>query len=876
MLQRFILIIGLIGFATPAMAKDVDAAIVQANLDHVWTMIAAALVLMMQVGFLFLEAGLVRSKNSINVAQKNIADLTVSVACFWLLGFMIMFAPSAGGFFGLSSDFLALDHRPDWDFTFFVFQAVFCGTAATIMSGAVAERFSFSGYIVIALAIALVIYPVFGHWAWGNLLVPDNPAYLADKGFIDFAGSTVVHSVGAWVALAIIIVIGPRLGRFDDAGKPVEIQGHSPVLSTSGAIILFVGWIGFNGGSTTAGTPAFAHIVANTVVAAVFGGVAALFYGRLQDGLLKPDRSINGLLGGLVAITAGCDVLSAQSAALLGALGGLVALISHEILLRQFRVDDVVGAVGVHGFAGVVGTLAIAFMAPEEALAAGSRWQQFLVQGEGVILAFVWCFGTTFLVLKLASVFMDLRVSKQHEVEGLNRAEHGATLGTGHLQLALLELLRGEADFSTRVEMEPGDEAAELSGLFNQLLGRMEREAKGERLKEEARQRDVESQREQERRIVDEISAVIEQASNGDLDRQVELTGKIGVLRATSEGVNKLLHTVKDVTLDLRKAMLGMSSGDLSQRVSTERGGQFSGMANSYNRTAAMLSQSVIDIADEAQHLDGFASNLTKSSNELSQIISAQRQATADTSENVEQARLSLTASRQQSEEATQLASRSHDVACEGQSLLASMVDKIELANETARRALSIVEVIEEIAQQTNILAINASVEAARAQEHGRGFAIIAQEVRNLSARVSESSNEISEIISGNFALMEGVGDSVSQIKDGLERIEAGTESTAVAVDSMGVSLAKDVERMELVYRSMADLNAISDQVAALSERNDDISSAVGKTSGQLKMFTSIFQVDTSKDEGERQRRQQVKASTETSRGRKRSQVAAN
>lgn len=304
-----------------------------------------------------------------------------------------------------------------------------------------------------------------------------------------------------------------------------------------------------------------------------------MLYGRVQDGVLRPDRSINGLLGGLVAITAGCDLLTAHSAAALGAIGGVVALAAHELLLRWCRLDDVAGAVGVHGFAGVAGTLAIAFMAPAESLAAGSRWQQFLVQGEGVVLAFVWSFGIAFAVLKIMSLFISPRVSREDELEGLNRAEHGATLGTGHLQLALL---RGQADFSTRIDVEPGDEAAELSCLFNQLLGRMERSADGERLKEETRLQDIERQREQERQIVDEI------------------------------------------------------------------------------------------------------------------------------------------------------------------------------ANETARRALTIVEIIEEIARQTNILAINASIEAARAQEHGQGFAVIAQEVRTLSGRVSESSQEISKIISGNFSRWRG------------------------------------------------------------------------------------------------------------------------
>ncbi len=258
----------------------------QTNSDHIWTMTAAALVLMMQFGFLLLEAGMVRSKNSINVAQKNISDFFLAVVVFYLFGFGIMFGASESGWLGSVSELGMFNKMEEWPYTFFVFQAVFVGTAATIVSGAVAERMKFGGYLLISIVIAAFIYPVYGHWAWGNLLIGDNPAWLADAGFIDFAGSTVVHSVGAWVGLAGIVVMGARFGRFGKDGKPIEIQGYSTVLSAGGAIVLLVGWIGFNGGSTTAGTPDFARVVANTVIAAAFGGIAAMFIGRFSMGFI--------------------------------------------------------------------------------------------------------------------------------------------------------------------------------------------------------------------------------------------------------------------------------------------------------------------------------------------------------------------------------------------------------------------------------------------------------------------------------------------------------------------------------------------------------------------------------------------------------------
>ena len=226
-----------------------------------------------------------------------------------------MFGPSINGWIGSGEIFW--NEQSDWHYTFFVFQLVFCGTAATIVSGAVAERMKFSGYLLATVIISLLIYPVFGHWAWGNLLIPDNPAWLADMGFIDFAGSTVVHSVGAWTALAGIIVLGPRIGRFDSNGRAVKIHGHSAVLATAGAIILWIGWMGFNGGSTTVGSPAFAHIISNTMVSAAFGGVVAMTIGRMQDGLFRPVWPINGVLGGLVGITAGCDAVTTHGGAMI-------------------------------------------------------------------------------------------------------------------------------------------------------------------------------------------------------------------------------------------------------------------------------------------------------------------------------------------------------------------------------------------------------------------------------------------------------------------------------------------------------------------------------------------------------------------------------
>ena len=445
----------------------------QVNLNHVWTMTAACLVFLMQGGFLFLEAGMVRSKNSISVAQKNIVDFVIATCCFYLIGFGLMFGPSWGGWIGLGE--IAFNVRAPWDYTFFVFQLVFCGTAATILSGAVAERMKFDGYLIATVLIAIVVYPVFGHWAWGNLLVSDNKPWLAGLGFIDFAGSTVVHSVGGWVALAAIIVIGPRIGRFDENGKALPITGHSAVLATMGAILLWVGWVGFNGGSTTAGTPEFAHIISNTIISGGFGGIVAMFVGRLADGIYRPVWPINGILAGLVGITAGCDAVDTHGAVIIGASSGVIVFLASYFLENVLKLDDAVGAVPVHGACGAWGTIMTGVLAVPEKLATADRLSQILAQCVGVGTGFVWAFGTSFIIFKVIHATLGLRVSAAHELEGLNSAEHGTTLGTGMLQKALQELALGDGDMGRRLDSSTGDEAGELAMSFNLLMDRLEK-----------------------------------------------------------------------------------------------------------------------------------------------------------------------------------------------------------------------------------------------------------------------------------------------------------------------------------------------------------------------------------------------------------------
>ncbi|WP_114008060.1 ammonium transporter [Cohaesibacter intestini] len=476
--MRRILAISTLAFGSSivtAEASALNVRDVESGLNMTWIMAASALIMFMQVGFLLLEAGMVRSKNSINVAQKNLLDFTFSVAAFAIAGFTIAFGSSHYGLIGFDWKYLGLQKITTYEAGFFVFQVMFCGTAATIVSGAVAERMRLSAYVIGSIFLSVLIYPVFVHWVWGNAL-QDNPgAFLANLGFIDFAGSTVVHATGAWVALAACLVLGAREGRFDEQGRPIRLAGHSPVLTAAGGLLLFIGWLGFNGGSTLKAGEGVAFIILNTILAGGFGAVAGHILGYLKDGCYLPEKSVNGMLGGLVAVTAGCAVLTPAGAIIIGAVGGAVAIYANDFLEQNYKIDDAVGAIGTHGFAGVVGTVGLAFLAPADQLS-GSRLHQIYVQTGGALLNFCFCFFLGYAFFWTLNRVVGLRVNQKQELIGLNVAEHATRIGVGHVEEAMENLVSGQRGFSQRLPTVPGDEAEKLTDLFNQLMINMEHE----------------------------------------------------------------------------------------------------------------------------------------------------------------------------------------------------------------------------------------------------------------------------------------------------------------------------------------------------------------------------------------------------------------
>lgn len=439
----------------------------------VWLLICSALVMLMQAGFCCLETGLIRAKNSINVAIKNLVDFCVAALLFWAFGFALMFGGSQAGLFGTSGwCFSAESNAQLW--AFFLFQLVFCATATTIVSGAVAERIRFSGYLVTSMIVAGLIYPVLGHWAWGGAERGAATGWLVRLGFIDFAGSTVVHSTGGWAALAAVLVLGPRIGRFT-IGAPA-IHGHNMPMAALGVFLLWFGWLGFNGGSSFAVTDRTPLILVNTVLAGASGAVAAMMIAWCV--LRRPDVPLimNGVLAGLVGITAGCHVVTPAAGLLIGAVAGSIS-VGGVWLLDRWKIDDAVGAVPVHAFAGAWGTLAVAMFGDPAVWGTGlGRGEQLLVQALGVAVCFVWGFGLPLLLLSLINRWIPLRVTAVDERLGLNVAEHGACSETYDL-LTEMEIQRQSGDFSHQVQVEPHTEIGQIASQYNRVLERVTEEA---------------------------------------------------------------------------------------------------------------------------------------------------------------------------------------------------------------------------------------------------------------------------------------------------------------------------------------------------------------------------------------------------------------
>lgn len=407
--------------STSTTTQDIENAVnaINGDLGMLWMLLSGVLVFFMQAGFTLVETGMTRSKNAANIAMKNLLDICVGSITYWLVGYSLMYGDTSNGWFFWSG--LMQGEGAD-----LFFQTMFAATAATIVSGAIAGRTKYSTYAIFSIVMTALIYPIAGGWQW------QGSGWLTELGFIDFAGSSIVHSVGGWAALVAAFMVGPRIGKFVD-GKVIPIPGHNQILATLGVFILWLGWFGFNGGSQLAwgGDDAIgaSNVVLITNLAAAAGGVGALVTTWIWYGKPNLPQTLNGALAGLVSITAGCGNMSDIGALFAGLIGGIIVVFSIEFIEKKLKIDDAIGAASVHGVAGAWGTLVIGLWGIDGdtgiGLFNGGGFTQLGAQAIGVVAYAVWSVVLSFIVLKILKSTMGLRVTKEEEEVGLDLSEHG-------------------------------------------------------------------------------------------------------------------------------------------------------------------------------------------------------------------------------------------------------------------------------------------------------------------------------------------------------------------------------------------------------------------------------------------------------------------
>ena len=756
------------------------------DVSTLWVLLAAALVLLMQAGFLFLEAGLTRAKNYINVSVKNILDFGLAITLFWVVGYGLMFGDSVGGWWGWSDFAQDISSLDPGTAAFWLFQSMFAGTTVTIISGAVAERMEFRAYIMIVFVMAIV-YPTYGHWVWSG------DGWLAQRGFVDFAGSTVVHSMGGWAALAAIMVVGPRLGRFRPDGTPVEISPSNIPMAIFGTMILWFGWIGFNGGSVLAFDETVPGVVVNTVIGGVSGLFVAFVAGWFRDGYPHALGPLNGALGGLVAVTAGAHVFSTPTALLVGAVGGAVVLAGESFLLKR-QLDDAVGAIPVHLGAGIWGTLAVGFFGKADVLGFESRTAQIADQFVGVIAAAVFGFGVVYLALKAIDSISPMRVSEEHETVGLNVAEHHATTELLDLLQSMEEQTR-TGKIGEPIKAEPFTEVGQIADLYNRLTDQMRQTA-----------------------------AVASGIATGDLTTDIEVRSDGDVFgHAFRDMVSELNHVVTAIVaagedLGISAEELAALAGELDEGVGSQRISMSTGLERAEQLSARMES-----LATDVRNLTG---ELDQGFDELGNNLRAATEAAGT---------------------ALQTSDRTAIEVRDGSERLMAAMEAVAVGSQ---RVDAVISIIEEVADRTKVLALNATMEASRAGEAGRGFAVVAENVRSLAAESIEAlaeiretitvvrqdttraSNEASDLMTNLVGMCEQTQTSISAAAEATDREVARVGDFA----SQLRDVAGSVDRDAAVLRS--DTEALESDVGSISgvaEGNEGIVSRLGELSRRLR-----------------------------------------
>jgi Amt family ammonium transporter len=589
------------------------------------------------------------------------------------------------------------------------------------------------------------------------------------------------------VALAAIICVGPRLGRFTEKGvTPFERQSHSKVFTVVGGLLLLIGWLGFNGGSGLQFDSNVSKIIGNTLVAGLVGAGLYVAIGYTKDVIFGAEHPVMGLVAGLVAVTAGAHAVDMTGAALLGAIGAIICYFTSELMLKC-RLDDVVSAVACHGAAGVWGTVGVALAAPVEALPTGSLLSQMGVQAAGAAIVFVWAFGLSMLWFKGLNLVLPIRVPEDSERMGLNASEHKERMGSQSIAEALVPMIASGGGFDRRVKVEPGDESEVLAEMFNKLLDQLqaqevarEMEAK-EQLRDQAfRRYDAQQQamqerlqREEELQITAEISRLISQATAGDLQSRISVTDKSDILSEISSGVNGLIDSLSNQigqiahsADDINKACDVLS--DSSERLHSRSAAQIDSVQDVTFRLSSMAdsAQNNVDAADEAQDI---------------------------------------------ARETTQVAT---DVA-QGIQSIETAIREIEAS---AKNIAPVVRMINDIASQTSLLAINASVEASRAGDAGKGFSVVAQEVRNLAASTQSFAKEIGEMVTEALGAVDRGVKVVDGTSTEISRIHAAAASVADQINNLHTVSGDQREKLRMLYESVMSISETSTENSRLAE----------------------------------------------------------
>ncbi len=797
---------------------------VQDNINIIWILLSAAMVFFMQGGFTALETGLIRAKNSLNVAIKNISDFMVAVISFWVFGFAFMFGDSIAGWVGSSGYFLDGFDTPD-HYAFFIFQLVFAGTAATIVSGAVAERMKFKSYLVVSIAITALIYPVSGHWIWGSAAMGGQEGWLEAMGFVDFAGSTVVHSVGGWIGLAGAWILGPRLGRYDERGEPIEIPPHNLALTTVGVFILWFGWFGFNGGSTLVADGSVAKIILNTLLAPAAAGVTCLLIATFisGQGWIRIEKILNGVIAGLVGITAGCAIVEPMGAIWIGIVSGIVVYVAEWLMLHLLKVDDPINAVAAHGFAGAWGTLGLALFAPVEALPAGGHLAQLWVQFIGVVAVFFWAFIAGVILFSILKRTGHLRVSSDEEMKGLNITEHGARSAWLDTMNTMHEIVK-DGDLSRRVEVELATEAGQVAESFNLLLNDLEKK-------------------------VD----LAKEISNGQLMQEIQPRGERDLL---SLALQKMLSSLRSVVGSVQGAAASMQSEsaqlDHSHQKLNENNTEVMQTMERTGESMESMARNFDEVQNHSKALQTHIGELDGVTSGMNESVTTTNRAIEEMAELISQIDGDVTDAGH-AVEGMLLQTRNGEASVHGAvemvnqitSAMEGLGNTVDSLDQNSARVEEANQLIDNIAFQTNLLALNAAVEAARAGEEGRGFAVVAGEVRSLAQRSAQAAKDISGIIAEVRNEIQETVELTQQnrelLKQGMEQINQVNHSFSEIKN--GVTATSNTVRQVLqeVKGQIAVKDRIVDAEQTMSELNQKLEVAMSVMRSSSESFDQIL-----------------------------------